>query len=232
MDRIIPAALVGRNAPTGAHPRPFMTRRRVRCVGCRVAGRCAAGHHDARREGWVQARVETQIPQGRGLFLRGIRLVASYVRAHPRPFACGVSFLVPFAMIALVATDPFLALIGFLLFPTLALLNRSFARRMEDPVRRAQERIGEVSAVAHESVDGALIVKTLGREDAEAERLGRKAQALRDERVAAGYVRAGFEPALEALPTLGTVLLLAVGAWRASTGAVTVGDLIEFVTLF
>jgi ABC-type multidrug transport system fused ATPase/permease subunit len=151
---------------------------------------------------------------------------------HPVPFACGVIFLVLFAMIALLVTDPFLALIGFLLFPTLALMNRSFARRMEGPVRRAQERIGEVSAVAHESVDGALIVKTLGREDAEAERLGRKAQALRDERVAAGFVRAGFEPALEALPTMGTVLLLAVGAWRVSTGAVTVGDLIEFVTLF
>ena len=97
---------------------------------------------------------------------------------------------------------------------------------------RAQQRIGEVSAVAHESIDGALIVKTLGREGAETERLGAKARALRDDRVAAGYTRAGFEPALEALPTLGTVLLLAVGAWRVSVGAVTVGDLIEFVTLF
>src|SRR5256712_2204679 len=70
---------------------------------------------------------------------------------HPVPFACGVIFLVLFAMIALLVTDPFLALIGLLLFPTLALMNRSFARRMEGPVRRAQDRIGEVSAVAPES---------------------------------------------------------------------------------
>ena len=59
-----------------------------------------------------------------------------------------------------------------------------------------------------------------------------KARALRDERVTAGFIRAGFEPALEALPTLGIVLLLAVGSWRVSTGDVTVGDLVQFVALF
>lgn len=151
---------------------------------------------------------------------------------HPVPFACGVIFLVVFAMISLVATDPFLALIGVLLFPSLALMNRSFARRMEGPARRAQERIGEVSSVAHESIDGAMIVKTLGREAAETERLAVKARALRDERVQAGFIRAGFEPALEALPALGTVALLAIGSWRVSTGAVTEGNLIQFIALF
>ena len=151
---------------------------------------------------------------------------------HPVPFAVGVLFLTLFAMIALLVTDPFLALIGFILFPTLALLNRSFAKRMEGPARRAQEKLGEVSAVAHESIDGALIVKTLGREDAETQRLAVKAGELRNERVDAGLIRAGFEPALEALPTLGTVFLLAVGSWRVSTGDVSVGALVSFVTLF
>ncbi len=151
---------------------------------------------------------------------------------HPVPFACGVIFLVFLTLLSLVLTDLYLAAIGFMLFPTLALMNRSFARRMETPARRAQQRIGEVSAVAHESIDGALIVKTLGREEAETERLAVKARALRDERTKAGYIRAGFEPALEALPALGTVLLLAVGAWRVSVGAVTLGNLVQFVALF
>jgi ABC-type multidrug transport system fused ATPase/permease subunit len=136
-----------------------------------------------------------------------------------------------FAMIALLLTDPFLALIGFLLFPALALMNHSFARLMQGPARRAQEKIGDVSAVAHESIDGALIVKTLGREADETERLAVQARALRDERVQAGYIRAGFEPALS-FPTLGIVVLLAVGSWRVSTGDVTLGDLIQFVALF
>jgi ATP-binding cassette, subfamily B, bacterial len=119
-----------------------------------------------------------------------------------------------------------------ILFPTLALMNRSFAKRMEGPARRAQERIGEVSAVAHESIDGALVVKTLGRERAETDRLAASARALRDERVQAGYVRATFEAALDALPALAATLLVAVGTWRAAAGAITLGQLVGFVALF
>jgi ABC-type multidrug transport system fused ATPase/permease subunit len=59
-----------------------------------------------------------------------------------------------------------------------------------------------------------------------------EARALRDQRVKAGLIRASFEPALDALPALGIVVLLAVGSWRVSTGDVSVGELIEFITLF
>jgi ATP-binding cassette subfamily B protein len=150
----------------------------------------------------------------------------------PVPFATGVIVLIVLAMIQLLLADVFLAMVAVVLFPTLALMNRTFAKRMERPARRAQERIGEVSAVAHESIDGALVVKTLGRETAETERLAAKARALRDERVEAGFVRATFEAALDALPALAAALLLVVGSWRVAAGGITLGRLIGFVALF
>jgi ATP-binding cassette, subfamily B, bacterial len=150
----------------------------------------------------------------------------------PVPFAAGVIVLIALAMIQLLSTDLYLSLVALILFPTLALMNRSFAKRMEGPTRRAQERIGEVSAVAHESIDGALVVKTLGRERAETDRLAGSAMALRDERIDAGFVRATFEAALDALPALAATLLVAVGSWRVAAGAITLGTLIGFVALF
>ena len=150
----------------------------------------------------------------------------------PVPFATGVIALVALALVQLFATDIYLALVAVVVFPALALMNRSFAKRVEGPARRAQERIGEVSAVAHESIDGALVVKTLGREGAETERLAEKARALRAERLEAGFIRATFEAALDALPALVAALLLAVGSWRVSSGAITLGRLIGFVALF
>ena len=150
----------------------------------------------------------------------------------PVPFAMGVIVLTLLALVALLVTDPVLSLVGLVVFPSLAIMNRIFARRIEEPSRLAQERIGDVSAVAHESIDGALVVKTLGREYAETQRLLEKARALRDERVRAGTVRASFEAALDALPTMAIALLLAVGSWRVSSGAITLGDLIGFVALF
>lgn len=172
-----------------------------------------------------------QKPTGELLAHMEADVEASVDVLYPVPFAIGVILLVVFAMVSLVLTDPYLAAIGLLLFPTLGAMNRSFARRMQVPAQRAQEKIGEVSAVAHESVDGALVIKTLGRERAEAERLHTKAEELREARVEAGYIRAGFEPALEALPSLAVTLLLGVGAWRVSTGAISVGALVQIVTL-
>jgi ATP-binding cassette subfamily B protein len=157
---------------------------------------------------------------------------ASIEVLYPVPFSIGVILLVLFALISLVVTDPFLTLVGLVVIPGLGLMNRAFARRMQAPVRRAQERIGEVSAIAHESIDGALVVKTLGRERAEVDRLRAKAEQLRDDRVRAGYVRATFEEGLEALPNLAVIVLLAIGAWRLSTGDVTLGTLVQVVTLF
>jgi ABC-type multidrug transport system fused ATPase/permease subunit len=103
---------------------------------------------------------------------------------------------------------------------------------MQGPAQRGLRRIADVSAVAHESIDGALIVKTLGREPAETERLRTTAEALRDARIEAGYLRASFEPALEAMPSVAVVVMLAVGSWRVSVGSITLGTLIAAVTLF
>ena len=151
---------------------------------------------------------------------------------HPLPWSLAVVLLIVFAGITLILTDPFLALIGCSILPGLTVINRVYTRKVEEPATRAQERIGEVSSIAHESLDGALVVKTLGREDAEVQRLRDKAEALRNERIHMGWLRAAFEPSFEAIPALGIVLLIAVGSWRVSTGAITVGKLVQFITLF
>ena len=39
-------------------------------------------------------------------------------------------------------------------------------------------------------------------------------------------------PALDALPNVGIILVLVVGAWRVSRDAITIGDLVQIVALF
>ncbi len=150
----------------------------------------------------------------------------------PLPYATAVVLLIVLATVLLIATDPLLAAIGCTVLPGVALVNRVFMARIEPPAARAQQRIGDVSAVAHESIDGALVVKTLGRESAEVRRFEEQADRLRAERVATGQVRARFEPLLDGLPDLGTTMLLAIGAWRVSTGAISTGTLVQFLSLF
>ena len=158
-------------------------------------------------------------------------MVASEV-INPLPFSTGLMLLIVFSLIALFAIDPLLTLVGLVLFPAMFVLNRFYTRRVELPARTVQERVGDVSAITHESFEGAMVVKTLGRQDAELERLRDAADQLRVARVRVGALRALFEPTLDALPNLAIIALLAVGGWRVSTGAVSPGDLVQAMALF
>ena len=151
---------------------------------------------------------------------------------HPLPWSLAVVLLCLFSGVALLVTDPILGIIAWVVLPTLAVLNRRFSTKIEAPAARAQERIGDLSSVAHESIDGGLVVKVLGRQDAEVARLKGKAFQLRNERIRVGRLRASFQPAFEALPALGIVVLLLVGAWRVSRGDISTGTLVQFILLF
>lgn len=181
--------------------------------------RLPLAYHQSRPTGELMAHTQADIEAACGALA-------------PLPYATAVVSLVVFATVAMLVTDPLLAVIGCTTLPGLAVLNQVFARRVEPPQTRAQQRIGDVSAVAHESIDGALVVKTLGREAAETERFERSVDALRSERVTVGRLRAGFEPALGALPDVAMILLIAAGSWQISTGAISIGTLVEFVSLF
>src|SRR3954468_6220822 len=89
---------------------------------------------------------------------------ATFVLA-PLPYSSGVVLMLIIAAVWLFFTDPWLALVAFLVFPALGILNATYQRRVEEPTSRAQAKVGEVSAVAHESFDGALVVKALGAEE-------------------------------------------------------------------
>jgi ABC-type multidrug transport system fused ATPase/permease subunit len=90
----------------------------------------------------------------------------------------------------------------------------------------------EVSAIAHESFDGALVVKSMGREAEETARFGAKAVELRDALIGVGRLRAIFDPALDSLPSLGTLGALVVGAIRLRQGAVEMADVVSVAFLF
>jgi ABC-type multidrug transport system fused ATPase/permease subunit len=156
---------------------------------------------------------------------------ASFVAA-PLPMAFGVVVMLVVTGIMLITTDPFLALIGFAVGPALMMVNYSYQKRMRAVAATAQRLRAEVADIAHESFDAALVVKTLGREDAEVGRFGQRSEALRDRMVEVGRLRAGFDPLIEALPSIGILAVLAVGAWRVDQGVLTPGTLITFAYLF
>src|SRR5690606_30301625 len=104
--------------------------------------------------------------------------------------------------------------------------NAIFQRKMSPAITRAQQLRAEVSDVAHESFEAALVVKSLGTADREEERFAAKADELRAANVRVGVVRAYFDPVIDALPSLGSLLVVVVGIVRLDAGAVVAGEVV------
>jgi ATP-binding cassette subfamily B protein len=149
----------------------------------------------------------------------------------PLPMSLGVIVMIFVAGAAMFAADPVLAVVGLLVIPAIIGVNSAYQRRMSPIAMSAQRLRGDVSSVAHESFEAATVVKTLGREAAETARFTESADRLRDANVAVGRLRGMFDPVVEALPTLGTLLVLAIGTARVGSGATTAADVVQVTYL-
>lgn len=171
-------------------------------------------------------------PTGRLISNVGADVEAAAHIAAPLPMALGVAVMLAVTMVLLLITDPFLALVGLAVAPAIMANNLFYQRKMTVAAARAQRLRAEVAEVAHESFDAALVVKTLGRENAEVSRFGVLSDDLRNRMVDVGRLRAVFDPVMEALPTVGVLAVVGVGAWRVDQGLMTAGTLVAFAYLF
>src|SRR6478672_8668131 len=109
-------------------------------------------------------------PSGQLLSNANADVEAAWQVFNPLPMAVGVIIMLVVGAVEMFLVDPVLAAVGLTVFPALFLANLAFQRRMSPRVTAAQQLRAEVSEVAHESFEAALVVKSLGREDQEAER--------------------------------------------------------------
>ncbi|MFP5334218.1 MAG: ABC transporter ATP-binding protein [Actinomycetes bacterium] len=170
-------------------------------------------------------------PAGRLLSNANADVEATWQVFAPLPFSLGVLVMLAVAAVAMVAADWVLAVIGLLVLPAILVANVVYQRYMSPRVMLAQQLRAEVSGVAHESFDGALVVKALGRETEETRRFAAEAERLRDANVAVGRMRGVFDPLIEALPTLGTLGVLVAGTVRIDAGAAGPGDVVQVAFL-
>ena len=170
--------------------------------------------HRAHPTGQLLANASSDVEAATGVF-------------NPLPFALGVVVMIAVAAVALFQVDVWLALTALAVLPLAVLANLIFQRYMSPAITRAQQLRSEVSDVAHESFEAALLVKSLGTEDREEQRFAARADELRAANVRVGRVRALFDPVIDLLPSLGTLAVLLVGSHRAAAGAVQTGDIVS-----
>ncbi len=213
----------------------------LRAVGI-VARRLGAGIMQYRMQAHSRRAVTRQYlslpmewhqrhPTGQLLSNANSDVEAAWGPIAPLPMAVGTVAMMVIAIGQMFAADLVLAVVGLLVFPAVIGANLAYQRLASPLMTRAQQLRAEVSEIAHESFDGALVVKTLGREGEETERFAAQAHELRDVNIRSGRIRAAFDPALAALPNLGVLVVLAVGVSRVLSGATQAGDVVTVAYL-
>ena len=175
---------------------------------------------------WHQQR-----PTGRLLSNANSDVEMAFMPISPMPMSLGVGVMLVIGIVDMLLTNSVLAIVGILLLPAIIVTNTVYVRYSGPRFARAQELRAHVAEVAHESFDGALVVKTLGREAAETERFASRARALRDANIAAGRARSLFNPMLEALPNLGVLAVLLFGTQQVAAGHANPGDVVNVAYL-
>jgi len=213
----------------------------LRAVGI-VARRLGAGIMQYRMQAAYRRMVTRQYltlpmswhqrhPTGELLSNANSDVEAAFAPIAPLPMAVGTLAMMVIAVVQMIFTDLAMAVVGLLVFPLVMVVNVVF-QRMSSPIfTRIQALRAELSEIAHESFDGAMVVKTLGRETEETARFAAKARVLRDEGIRAGRIRAAFDPFLESLPNLGVLAVLGVGVLRVRSGSADPGDVVTVAYL-
>lgn len=149
----------------------------------------------------------------------------------PLPYATGASLLLIGTIILVFATQWILGVIALIGLSVLVAIDIRGAFSLFADFEAAQYERGEVSAIAHESIDGALTVKALGREAHEVERFRTAAETLQTRLIDIGVRFATFRAIVESIPAALNIVILVAGAMLVTSAAITAGQLVSVAYL-
>ena len=171
--------------------------------------------HDANQTGQLMSRANTDLQQ-----------VQAFLVMIPMTISNGVTVLAVTAI--LLTIDPVLAVLALGSLPLLNVLATRFSRRLQPYVMGIQRESAELAAVVEETVAGVRVVKGLGAEGVQADRLRAEARDVYDESIGAVRTRARYLPGLELIPNIGLIAVLGYGGHQVLDGHLSLGSLVAF----
>ncbi|WP_240137713.1 ABC transporter ATP-binding protein [Streptomyces sp. MUM 178J] len=155
-----------------------------------------------------------------------LNMVFGLVSTVPQAVA-GAGMLLVF-LILMTLLSPLLALVALALVPALWFIGRRSRTWLYPATWYAQNRAAAVAGVVAASTAGIRVVKGFGQEQQERDKLSAAARELFAGRMRAVRLNARYGPALQAVPSLGQVGVLALGGWMAVRGQMTLGTFLAF----
>lgn len=174
-------------------------------------------YYDNKRTGDLAARVTGDVNQLEGMVVNTSNSLVRQV------------FGVIFAVYYMFSYSWQLAVLVLIPLPILAVSMFIFTSRIRVLYRAIRESMGGLSAKIMENLSGIRVIKAFNREIHEHTAVEETSFHLLSQNVKASKMTSIFYPAIQTFSTLGTVLVLGMGAWLISKDLFTVGKLTAFL---
>jgi subfamily B ATP-binding cassette protein MsbA len=199
---------------------------------------------------WVSNNVITELRQS--MFARMVRLPTRYysdnlsgrLMSRVAYDVTGVASAATNALTTLVKDSlSIVGLMGWLLYlnwkltfitlavvPFIAIVVRTFSRRMRSVAKGQQESMGKITQVLQETIEGNKVVKIFGGQSYEEERFYRSVREQRRLAMRGTMASSAQSPLVQFFAASGVAIIMGVALKQAANDQTTVGSFISFIT--
>ncbi|MEV4438241.1 ABC transporter ATP-binding protein [Streptomyces sp. NPDC049577] len=191
--------------------------------------------HDLRTEMYdaiarLDGRRQDELSTGQviGRATSDLQLIQSLLFMLPMMIGNILLFLI--SLVVMVTLSPLLTVVALAVAPALWFLANRSRAKLFPATWYAQGQAAAVAGVVDGAVTGVRVVKGFGQEAQESAKLREVSRRLFAGRLRSVRLNSRYTPALQAVPALGQVAMLALGGWMATRGQVTLGTFVAFST--
>ena len=132
------------------------------------------------------------------------------------------------AGIAMFIVNAPLALIVLIPVPFVVVISYRYGHRARPAIQETQQRIGELTADAEESISGVRVIKSFAREPRQLTRFRQSVGRVFSQAMVATRLEATYNPVIGFLPQLGLAAVLLLGGEKVINAHLTLGQFTEF----
>ncbi|WP_434589728.1 ABC transporter ATP-binding protein [Streptomyces sp. A5-4] len=191
--------------------------------------------HDLRTEMYgtitrLDGRRQDELSTGQvvGRATSDLQLIQSLLFMLPMTIGNVLLFIISIVIMAWLSLP--LTLVALAVAPALWFIAKRSRVRLFPATWYAQGQAAAVAGVVDGAVSGVRVVKGFGQEDQETGKLREVGRRLFAGRLRTVKLNSRYTPALQAVPALGQVAMLALGGWLATRGEITLGTFVAFST--
>ncbi|WP_353942705.1 ABC transporter ATP-binding protein [Streptomyces sp. HUAS MG91] len=189
--------------------------------------------HDLRTEMYgtitrLDGRRQDELSTGQvvGRATSDLQLIQGLLFMLPMTIGNFLLFLISLVIMAWLSLP--LTLVALAVAPALWFIAKRSRSRLHPATWYAQAQAAAVAGVVDGAVGGVRVVKGFGQEEQETGKLREVGRRLFAGRLRTIRLNSKFTPALQAVPALGQVAMLALGGWLAVRGQITLGTFVAF----